>query len=157
MPGDGKLGRMGRWDLEWVCRARGGRGGELIEGEGSGLGCGQRAPESWPEVDRGEHWNRAGVCWLRGGTARELGEFRVVGALGQAGDVGFGKMMGAQNGVRGHPDAGSVSASQKDEKRVQALDPVTLAPRIRDKKRIVDRKIHAQADPVLESKCEKRL
>ena len=77
--------------------------------------------------------------------------------LGMRPDVGCGKTTGAQNGVRGHPGAGSVLAPQKDEKKVQALDPITLAPGIRDKKRIVDRKIHSQADSVLESKCEKRL
>lgn len=39
---------------------------------------------------------------------------------------------------------------------MQALDPVTQLLGVRDKKRIVDREIHPQADSILESKCGKR-
>lgn len=36
--GGGKLGRMGRWDPEWVYPDCRGRSPELVEGDGSGLG-----------------------------------------------------------------------------------------------------------------------
>lgn len=57
----------------------------------------------------------------------------------------------------GHLGISCVLASQKAEEEVQALDPITLPPGIRDKKRIVDRKIHPQADTVLDPRCGKRL
>lgn len=98
-----------------------------------------------------------------GGTVGELGEFRLVDGLGHGAEearcglwCGSGKMIGAQSGVQGHLSGSCVLAPQKSEEGVQALDPVTQLPGVRDKKRIVDREIHPQADSVLESKCGKR-
>lgn len=95
-----------------------------------------------------------------GGTVGELGKFRMVGALGQAGEEArcelwyeSGKMMGAQSGP---PGTLCILAPQKPEEGSQALHPITLPPGIRDK-RILDRTIHSQADCILESKWEETL
>lgn len=94
----------------------------------------------------------------------ELGKFRVVGALGQAGEEARcelwyknGKMVGPQSGALGPPGTLCVLVPQKPEEGSQALHPITLPPGIKDKKRILDRKIHSQADSVLESKWEETL
>ena len=68
--------RGGAWRREaWRNRRVGGKpgstptaeegGGELVEGEGSGLGYGRWAPELWAGCGAERRWNRAGV-WRPG-------------------------------------------------------------------------------------------
>lgn len=113
-----------------------------MEGEGSGPGYGQWAPEFWLEVRGGEAWSRAGVWWLR--LEEMCGYFESLEwwvcwiKLGRRPGVGCGRRV---ERVHGHPGPSWVLGPQKaEDEEAQALDPIILPPGIRDKKRIVDRK-----------------